>query len=243
MNDRKKGQQRPDADPKAAPDENRLIAERRAKLAALREAGEAFPNDFRPNATAAGLAERFGGADNEALEAVDEEFAVAGRMMAKRVMGKIAFVRLQDRGGSIQLMLQRDNLPEGVYHQFQRWDVQFVTEQRQQPRPVRGAQQCIPGTERHHGSLIPLYLRYSAHSFSRTSGSGSRIAASRSCLATTSSSLPSGMSGGGGYFAVFCGTPPPAAAPAAAPGRSGDRRRCGAGLHREHGDHDRYGFE
>ena len=104
-------------------DENRLIAERRAKLQTLREAGQAFPNDFRPNSTAAALAERFADADAEVLESVDETFAVAGRMMAKRVMGKIAFVRLQDGSGSIQLVLQRDELPEGVYQGFKQWDV------------------------------------------------------------------------------------------------------------------------
>jgi lysyl-tRNA synthetase class 2 len=104
-------------------DENRLIAERRAKLAALREAGEAYPNDFRKDTTAASLHTRFGTSDAEALESVDEVFSVAGRMMAKRVMGKIAFVLLQDRSGSIQLMLQRDELPEGVFQQFKHWDI------------------------------------------------------------------------------------------------------------------------
>jgi lysyl-tRNA synthetase class 2 len=104
-------------------DENRLIAERRAKLAALREAGEAYPNDFRKDTTAAELHQRFGDADATALESVDEVFTVAGRMMAKRVMGKIAFVLLQDRSGAIQLMLQRDELPEGVFQQFKHWDI------------------------------------------------------------------------------------------------------------------------
>ncbi len=110
--------------PESAPvDENRLIAERRAKLQGLREAGQAYPNDFRPNTSAAELATRFADHDGEALESVDEEFAVAGRMMAKRVMGKIAFVSLQDGSGSIQLVLQRDELPEGVYQDFKQWDV------------------------------------------------------------------------------------------------------------------------
>ncbi len=109
--------------PSGATDENRLVAERRAKLQALREAGNAFPNDFRPNATAAGLAERFADADAEALEAEEETFAIAGRMMAKRVMGKLAFVRLQDGSGPIQLVLERDHLPEGVYQGFKQWDV------------------------------------------------------------------------------------------------------------------------
>ncbi len=104
-------------------DENRLIAERRAKLDALRLAGNAYPNDFTANATAGELHNRFDTFDQTALQAVDEEFAVAGRMMAKRVMGKIAFVRLQDRSGSIQLVIQRDQLPEGVFQQFKHWDV------------------------------------------------------------------------------------------------------------------------
>ena len=104
-------------------DENRLIAERRAKLAALRESGEAYPNDFRKDSTAAELQARFGNADAGELEEVGERFAVAGRMMAKRLMGKIAFVRLQDRSGAIQLMLRRDDLPEGVYQQFKHWDI------------------------------------------------------------------------------------------------------------------------
>ena len=43
--------------------------------------------------------------------------------MAKRVMGKIAFVKLQDRAGDIQLMIQRDSLEEGLFQQFKHWDI------------------------------------------------------------------------------------------------------------------------
>jgi lysyl-tRNA synthetase class 2 len=106
-----------------AADENRLIAERRAKLDTLRSTGQAYPNDFRKDTTAAELIARFGDRDADSLEAVEDVFAVAGRMMAKRVMGKIAFVRLQDRSGAIQLMIQRDHLPEGVFHAFKHWDI------------------------------------------------------------------------------------------------------------------------
>jgi lysyl-tRNA synthetase class 2 len=104
-------------------EENRLIAERRAKLQELREAGQAYPNDFRKDTSSGDLNERFADADADQLAQVDTLFSVAGRMMAKRVMGKIAFVRLQDRSGSIQLMIQRDNLPEGVFAQFKHWDI------------------------------------------------------------------------------------------------------------------------
>ena len=104
-------------------DENRLIAERRSKLDALRAEGQAYPNDFRKDTTAGSLHRRFDGCEAEELAQVEEQFSLAGRMMAKRVMGKIAFVRLQDRSGSIQLMIQRDSLPEGLFQAFKHWDI------------------------------------------------------------------------------------------------------------------------
>ncbi len=104
-------------------DENRLIAERREKLNALREHGNAFPNDFRTNTTASSLHQQYAGQENDELDQITEEFAVAGRMMAKRIMGKASFVKLRDRSGDIQLFVQRDNLPEGVYQQFKAWDI------------------------------------------------------------------------------------------------------------------------
>jgi len=104
-------------------DENRLIAERRNKLATLREAGQAFPNDFKKDSTSGDLHQRFDALDAGELAKIEERFSLAGRMMAKRVMGKIAFVKLQDRSGSIQLMIQRDNLPEGLFQEFKHWDV------------------------------------------------------------------------------------------------------------------------
>ena len=95
-----------------ATDSNRLIAQRREKLAALREQGTAYPNDFRRDRLAADLHREFGEADAEALEAQPVRVRVAGRMLAKRIMGKASFVRLQDMSGAIQLFVQRDQLPE-----------------------------------------------------------------------------------------------------------------------------------
>jgi len=104
-------------------DENSLIAQRRAKLDALRADGNAFPNDFRRNAVAGELHAEYDGRENEALEAEPVRVKVAGRMMAKRVMGKASFIQLQDMSGRIQLFLQRDTLPDGVYQAFKGWDV------------------------------------------------------------------------------------------------------------------------
>jgi lysyl-tRNA synthetase class 2 len=104
-------------------DENSLIAQRRTKLDALRKDGNAFPNDFRRNAVSGELHAEYDEKDNDVLEAEPIRVTVAGRMMAKRVMGKASFVQLQDMSGRIQLFLQRDALPEGVYQAFKTWDV------------------------------------------------------------------------------------------------------------------------
>jgi len=116
-------QKQKDTTGQTAVDENRLIAERREKLQALKAEGIAFPNDFRPNTNAALLHRRFADDDIEALAEVGETFSLAGRMMAKRVMGKIAFVKVLDGTGTMQFVVQRDNLPEGLYQQFKQWDI------------------------------------------------------------------------------------------------------------------------
>ncbi len=104
-------------------DDNALIAERRRKLDGLRDRGNAFPNDFRRNALADELHRTWGDHDGAHLEDEAIEVCVAGRMMAKRVMGKASFIKLADRSGRIQVRLERDRLPEGVYQDFKKWDV------------------------------------------------------------------------------------------------------------------------
>ncbi len=106
-----------------AQDENKLIAARRQKLALLREGGNPYPNDFHRNALADELQHMYGAHENETLEKDNVEVSVAGRMMVKRVMGKASFIKLQDRSGQIQVRVERDRLPEGVYAEFKKWDV------------------------------------------------------------------------------------------------------------------------
>ncbi len=93
----------------AAIDLNNELKTRREKLAALREQGVAFPNDFRRDHTSDQLHADFDGKENEELEALNVEVAVAGRMMTRRIMGKASFVTLQDVGGRIQLYVARDD--------------------------------------------------------------------------------------------------------------------------------------
>ncbi len=106
-----------------APDENQLIAERRAKLARLREAGPAFPNDFVPDAKAAELHAQYDDQDNEALTAQNREVKIAGRMMLKRVMGKAAFGTLQDATGRIQIYITLDGVGADSLVAFKQYDI------------------------------------------------------------------------------------------------------------------------
>ena len=113
------------AQPQPAADDNSLIAERRGKLAALRGQGVAFPNDFRRTDHAGDLQSEYADAEAwtaEALEASGRRVAVAGRMLAKRVMGKAAFAQVQDVSGRLQLFLQSNALGE-AYDAFKGWDV------------------------------------------------------------------------------------------------------------------------
>jgi lysyl-tRNA synthetase class 2 len=108
--------------PAPAADENALMAERRAKLARLREGGIAFPNDFRRDALAADLHAAYEGRSDEWLAANPVRVRVAGRMMFKRLMGKASFAKLQDGSGQIQAYLQADSLGP-AYDAFKGWDV------------------------------------------------------------------------------------------------------------------------
>jgi lysyl-tRNA synthetase class 2 len=103
--------------------ENRLIAERRAKLARLREAGNAYPNDFHRDALADELVAAYQAHSAESLAAKPVTVNVAGRLMVKRLGGGISFARLQDRSGQIQLMIKRDRLGEAFYGEFKKWDL------------------------------------------------------------------------------------------------------------------------
>jgi lysyl-tRNA synthetase class 2 len=105
-----------------AGDDNKLIAERRQKLAALREKGIAFPNDFRRDAHAGDLQATFAERDAAWLDAHPTRVRVAGRMLAKRDMGKSSFVRMEDGSGEIQLYLQLNTLG-APYEEFKTWDV------------------------------------------------------------------------------------------------------------------------
>jgi len=105
------------------PDENRLIAERRAKLDKLRTDGVAYPNDFKPDARAADLHAQYDQAEQQALVDAGTVVKIAGRMMLKRVMGKASFATIQDGSGRIQIYVERNGVGEEAYAAFKQWDL------------------------------------------------------------------------------------------------------------------------
>lgn len=104
-------------------DENEQIAQRRSKLTEMRKQGVAFPNNFRRNCVAATLHEQYDEQDATTIEIRNVRVKIAGRMMTRRVMGKAAFMHLQDMSGQMQVYVKRDDLPEGKYAEFKQWDL------------------------------------------------------------------------------------------------------------------------
>ena len=49
--------------------------------------------------------------------------SVAGRIMARRIMGKASFVTIRDGEGDIQLYVRRDDVGEDTYAAFKKWDI------------------------------------------------------------------------------------------------------------------------
>jgi lysyl-tRNA synthetase class 2 len=104
-------------------DDNQIIAERRAKLARLRERGPAFPNDFVRTDHAGDLHAKYGGLDRDQIAAANVEVKLAGRMMLKRVMGKASFATVADGSGRIQFFVTPDDVGADTYEEFKRWDI------------------------------------------------------------------------------------------------------------------------
>lgn len=101
-------------------EENKLIAQRRTKLAELREReGSAFPNDFRRDALAGDLQQQFKDKSKADLEAEGHAAKVSGRVIRNRG----AFMVLQDMSGQIQLYVNRKALDKALLADIKTWDL------------------------------------------------------------------------------------------------------------------------
>ncbi|HTO70633.1 MAG TPA: lysine--tRNA ligase [Myxococcota bacterium] len=105
--------------------EAEILAARRRAAEALRAAGvELFPARAPRDRTAIPeILARFGTADAAALERANASFCVAGRVVAVRSFGKMAFATVQSDGERLQLWLRKDKLDAAAWQQFQLYEV------------------------------------------------------------------------------------------------------------------------
>lgn len=97
---------------------NNELCSRKEKLKKLRKNGFSFPNDFRRDTNSEQLHAQYDDISNDELEDLNINVSIAGRMMTRRIMGKVAFVTIQDMGGKIQLYVARDDLHNGFYNEY-----------------------------------------------------------------------------------------------------------------------------
>lgn len=100
-------------------EENRLIAQRKEKLAAERAKGNVFPNDFRRDCLAGDILQNYADKTREELEAERIPVKVAGRIMLNRG----AFMVIQDTSARIQVYVDRKTLPEETLAEIKTWDL------------------------------------------------------------------------------------------------------------------------
>ena len=102
----------------ATQDLNEIVKVRHEKLAALKESGNDpflitkfdFDND------SANIKTNFHELEGKTVK-------IAGRIIARRIMGKASFVGLSDSTGRIQLYVRRDDVGEEAYAAFKKWDI------------------------------------------------------------------------------------------------------------------------
>ncbi|MGP0580045.1 lysine--tRNA ligase [Paenibacillus peoriae] len=96
-----------------------LLQIRRAKLDELRSLGiDPFGRKYIRTAEAGVLLSKYDSLTKEELEEKNIEVSIAGRIMAKRVMGKASFAHIQDLSGRIQIYVRQDTVPEFKYKAF-----------------------------------------------------------------------------------------------------------------------------
>ena len=97
---------------------NHILQARRDKLSALQEAGKDpfLVTKYETTHHSSDISDNY-----DELEG--KEVSVAGRMMAKRIMGKAAFTHILDLKGRIQAYVSKDSLGEEEYAAFKKLDI------------------------------------------------------------------------------------------------------------------------
>src|SRR4051794_37339014 len=159
------------SEPPVEPPESQLLAERREKLARLRDAGvDPFPHSFADRTEIRELRAAHEGLDAGAE--TDDRYRVAGRIAARRGHGKAAFIDLVDGSGRIQLHARADLLGDESFERLVGLDlgdiigaegVVFATKRGELSLRLDGwallAKSLRPPPDKYHG-LEDVELRY-----------------------------------------------------------------------------------
>lgn len=104
--------------------EKQIVEERKKKISELREAGvDPFPNKFKYRETrtwSSNVLEKYSKLKDEGKSG--DDVSICGRVMTKRSFGKLAFCKMQDIKGFIQIVMQRGESPDTVEKLFKRVD-------------------------------------------------------------------------------------------------------------------------
>ncbi|MUG88449.1 lysine--tRNA ligase [Paenibacillus timonensis] len=96
-----------------------LLQIRRDKLDELRGLGiDPFGKKYERTHMAGDILQQYDELSKEDLEEKNVEVSIAGRIVAKRGMGKASFAHLQDLSGKIQIYVRQDSVPEVKYEAF-----------------------------------------------------------------------------------------------------------------------------
>ncbi len=103
---------------------NELIQQRIRKLETLRKEGiDPFPNDFKVTHSTLEIHEAYGPKSEEELKAIEEDFSLAGRIIAIRDFGKASFIQVQDGRGRIQAYIQKNAVGDQAFKHFKTFDI------------------------------------------------------------------------------------------------------------------------
>ncbi len=103
---------------------NSVIKTRVEKACLLMDSGiDLYPNNFRRDTEIQSIWNEYGETDTEALEKLDVEFTIAGRVVSYRSFGKVTFFHIQDTSGNIQVYAARDELGTDEYQLFKKTDI------------------------------------------------------------------------------------------------------------------------
>ncbi|MHB1569497.1 MAG: lysine--tRNA ligase [Solirubrobacteraceae bacterium] len=148
-----------------------VLRDRRRKLEALRSAGiEPFPHQFDGVTPIAAV--RAAHADLAAGEETGASHRIAGRLVARRGQGKMAWLDLEDRSGRLQLQARVDELGEAGMERLLSFDLgdllgvdgtAFVSRRGELSLRISGfellAKSLRPPPDKHHG-LIDVETRH-----------------------------------------------------------------------------------